>query len=230
MSPPERVLALLANEIVESSTGDFALVLDDYHIITAEPIHRALMFLLDHLPSQLHLVVATRADPLLPLARLRARGQLTEIRAADLRFVASEVDTFLQEVMGLDLPPEATTTLETRTEGWVAGLQLAALALQGRADVSGFLAAFRGSHRFILDYLSEEVLSRLDAQVESFLLRTALLERLSGPLCDAVTGQTGSQATLEGLEKANLLSSHSMTNGAGIVTTTCLPRCCAVIC
>jgi LuxR family maltose regulon positive regulatory protein len=202
--PAERVLALLVNEIVESSTGDFALVLDDYHIITAEPIHRALLFLLDHLPSQLHLVVATRADPLLPLARLRARGQLTEIRAADLRFVASEVDTFLQEVMGLDLSPEATTTLETRTEGWVAGLQLAALALQGRADVSGFLAAFRGSHRFILDYLSEEVLSRLDAQVEAFLLRTALLERLSGPLCDAVTGQPGSQATLEGLEKANL--------------------------
>ena len=179
-------------------------MLDDYHVVTDEPIQRGMTFLLEHLPPQLHLILAARTDPPLPLARLRAQGQLCEVRTGDLRFEAAEVNTFLQAVMGLNLPPEAIAILERRTEGWIAGLQLAALSLQGRADVSGFLAAFSGSHRYVLDYLSEEVLARQPAAVQQFLLRTCLLERLSGPLCNAVTGQEGSQAMLEALERANL--------------------------
>ncbi len=201
---PETVLALLANDLAHWQEEDFALVLDDYHVITAEPIHRALIFLLEHLPPQMHLIIATRADPPLPLARLRARGQLTELRAAELSFRADEADAFLEEVMGLHLSPRGVTTLQTRTEGWIAGLQLAALSLQGKPDVSGFLPAFTGSHRFVLDYLSEEVLSRQPTSVQTFLLQTSILERLSGSLCDAVTGQQESQAMLEALERANL--------------------------
>jgi ATP/maltotriose-dependent transcriptional regulator MalT len=202
--PPERVLAVLTNELTNREEGDFALVLDDYHVIEASPIHESMIFLLEHLPPQIHLVISTRADPPLPFARLRAHGQLTEIRAAELRFTAEETRAFLQTVMGLSLPPNAIDALETRTEGWIAGLQLAALSLQGRADVSSFLAAFSGSHRFVLDYLSEEVLSRQPAQVQSFLLTTSILSRLSGPLCDAVREREGSQAMLERLEQANL--------------------------
>ncbi len=202
---PEAVLAVLTNDLVERGGGEVALVLDDYHLITADPIHRGMTFLLEHLPPQLHLILATRADPpLLPLARLRAQGQLCEVRAADLRFRDTEASAFLQTVMGLDLEAPAIATLESRTEGWIAGLQLAALSLQGRADVSGFLAAFSGSHRFVLDYLSKEVLACQPAAVQQFLLHTCILERLSGPLCDAVTGQEGSQAMLEALERANL--------------------------
>jgi len=202
--PPETVLAVLTNDLAGREVGDFALVLDDYHIITDEPIQRGMTFLLEHLPPQLHLILAARADPPLPLARLRAQGQLCEVRTGDLRFEAAEVNTFLRAVMGLDLPPEAIAILERRTEGWIAGLQLAALSLQGRADVSRFLAAFSGSHRYVLDYLSEEVLSRQPAAVQTFLLHTSILERLSGPLCDAVREQEGSQAMLEALERANL--------------------------
>ncbi len=161
-------------------------------------------FLLEHLPPQVHLVLATRADPPLPLARLRAGGHLLEVRAADLRFSLEEASAFLQTVMGLALPPKAIEALESRTEGWIAGLQLSALSLQGRADVSTFLANFSGSHRFVLDYLSGEVLSRQPAPVQSFLFQTSILERLSGSLCDAVTGQQGSQSTLEALDQANL--------------------------
>ncbi len=201
---PEVVLAVLISEVTSRDIGDFALVLDDYHLITAESIQRGMTFLLEHLPPQLHLILATRADPPLPLARLRAQGQLTEVRTADLRFGAAEASAFLHEVMGLDLEASAIATLQNRTEGWIAGLQLAALSLQGRADVSAFLAAFSGSHRFVLDYLSEEVLARQPAVVQSFLLSTCILERLSGPLCDAVRGQEGSQAMLEVLERANL--------------------------
>jgi ATP/maltotriose-dependent transcriptional regulator MalT/class 3 adenylate cyclase len=203
-APPETVLAVLAHELADRTTEDFALVLDDYHVITAELIHRAMTFLVEHLPPHLHLILSTRADPPLPLARLRARGQLSELRAADLRFAPSEVSTFLQAVMELDLPAEAIVALERRTEGWIVGLQLAALSLQGRADIDTFLAAFTGSHCFVLDYLSEEVLSQQDASVRSFLLSTSVLDRLCGPLCDAVTGQEGSQAMLEALERANL--------------------------
>jgi LuxR family maltose regulon positive regulatory protein len=201
---PEVVLTVLTNDLVRRGGGDVTLVLDDYHLITADPVQRAVTFLLEHLPPQLHLVLVTRADPPLPLARLRAQGQLCEVRAADLRFDTEEVSTFLQAVMGLDLPPWAISSLQQHTEGWIAGLQLAALSLQGRTDISGFLAAFTGSHRFVLDYLSEEVLARQDASVRQFLLHTCLLERLSGPLCDAVRGQEGSQAMLEALERANL--------------------------
>lgn len=198
-APPETVLTMLTNDLASREEGDFALVLDDYHVITTEPIHRALSFLLEHLPPQMHLIIATRADPLLPLARLRAGEKLTEVRAAELRFRAAEISTFLQTIMGLDLTVEAIAALESRTEGWIAGLQLAALSLRGQSDVSRFLAAFKGSHRFVLDYLSEEVLSRQPAPVQTFLLYTSILERLSGPLCDAVTGQEKGQATLEAL-------------------------------
>jgi LuxR family maltose regulon positive regulatory protein len=203
-APPETVLTVLTNDLASREEGDFALVLDDYHVITTESIHRALTFLLEHLPPQMHLIIATRADPLLPLARLRAGGQLTEVRAAELRFSAAEISTFLQTLMGLDLTTEAIAAFESRTEGWIAGLQLAALSLRGQSDVSRFMAAFKGSHRFVLDYLSEEVLSRQPAPVQTFLLYTSILERLSGPLCDAVTGQEKGQATLEALDKANL--------------------------
>ena len=201
---PERVLAILISDLTSRDTGDFALVLEDYHVITDEPIQRGMTFLLEHLPPQVHLVMATRADPPLPLARLRAQGQLTEVRTADLRFGAAEASEFLQTVMGLDLEAEAVATLEQHTEGWIAGLQLAALSLQSRADASAFLSAFSGSHRYVLDYLSEEVLARQDASVQQFLLHTCLLDRLSGPLCDAVMEQQGSQAMLETLERANL--------------------------
>jgi len=202
--PLERVLTLLANEILKSTIGDFALVLDDYHVIETDAIHEGMGFLLDHLPPQMHVILATRADPPLPLSRLRVRGQLTEVRAADLRFDTSESAAFLHMVMGIDLSASDLAALERRTEGWIAGLQLAALSLQGRTDVTGFLAAFTGSHRFVLDYLSEEVFSRQPAVVQDFLLQTSILERLSGPLCEAVTGQEASQARLETLEHANL--------------------------
>lgn len=201
---PEVVLAMLTNELTDRGGKDFALVLDDYHTIVNELIHRGMAFLMEHLPPQMHIILATRADPPFPLARLRARVQLCEVRTADLRFGIAEVAMFLQTVMELDLSPEAIATLENRTEGWVTGLQLAALSLHGRTDVSEFLAAFAGTHRFVLDYLSDEVLSRLPAPVMAFLLHTCILERLSGPLCDAVTGQEGSQVMLEMLDKENL--------------------------
>ena len=202
--PPETVVALLTNDLLRSLAEGVVLVLDDYHTITSEPIHRSLTFLVEHLPPQLHIVLATRADPPMPLARLRARGQLIEVRASDLRFSAEEASAFLRTIMDVDLPPEQIAVLERRTEGWIAGLQLAALALRDSADVLGFLAAFTGSHRFVLDYLTEEVLTRQPALMQSFLLHTSVLERLSGSLCDAVTGQQGSQAMLEALERANL--------------------------
>ena len=201
---PATVMAMLANDLFGGPGEDFALVLDDYHVIAAQSIHRALTHLVERLPPRMHLIISTRSDPPLPLARLRASGQLTELRAAELRFGTAEAGAFLAEVMGLHLSPEDVTTLQARTEGWIAGLQLAALSLQGQADVAGALAAFSGSQRFVLDYLSEEVLSRQPTPVLSFLLHTALLERLSGSLCDAVTGQEGSQAVLEALERANL--------------------------
>jgi LuxR family maltose regulon positive regulatory protein len=168
-------LAVLTNELVSGAGEEFALVLDDYHVITSDSIHQGMTFLLEHLPPHMHLIIATRADPPLPLARLRARGQLCEVRTAELRFGEAEAQAFLEEVMGLNLPPEASATLQSRTEGWIAGLQLAALSLHGRADVADFLAAFRGSHRFVLDYLSDEVLSRQPPSVQSFLLHTSIL-------------------------------------------------------
>ena len=163
----------------------------------------ALTYLVEHLPPQMHLVIATREDPQLPLARLRARSHLTEVRAADLRFTASEASEFLNQVMGLSLSAEDIAALEDHTEGWIAGLQLAALSMQGRQDVHGFIQAFAGDDRYIVDYLVEEVLQRQPAPVRSFLLQTSILDRLSGSLCDAVTGQEGGNARLEALERGN---------------------------
>jgi LuxR family maltose regulon positive regulatory protein len=203
--PVEAILTALLNELA-TLPDHVVLVLDDYHAIDATPVDEALTFLLAHLPPRLHLVIVTREDPPLPLARLRARGQLTELRAADLRFTPAEAAVFLNEAMGLDLAAADVVALEERTEGWIAGLQLAALSLQGRDNAAGFIAAFTGTHRFVLDYLVEEVLERQTAGVQAFLLRTSLLDRLCGPLCDAVLGApAGSgQATLASLERANL--------------------------
>jgi LuxR family maltose regulon positive regulatory protein len=163
-------------------------------------------FLLKHLPPQLHLVLATRADPPLPLASLRVRGHLLEVRAAELRFSLEEAGVFLQAVMGLTLPPKAIETLESRTEGWIAGLQLAALSLQGRTDVSTFLANFSGSHRFVLDYLSGEVLSHQPAAVQSFLFQTSILQRLSGSLCDSGSAGAGQSLCGRAGRRARLVS------------------------
>jgi LuxR family maltose regulon positive regulatory protein len=201
--PTESVLTTLLNEVT-TLPDNFVLALDDYHVIDAEPIDDALAFLIDHLPPQMHLVIATREDPQLPLARLRAREQLTELRATDLRFTPEEAAEFLKEVMGLDLSTEDIAALENRTEGWIAGLQLAALSMQGRKDTAGFVQAFTGSHRFVLDYLVEEVLQQQPDRVRTFLLQTSILDRLSGPLCDAITGQEDSRGMLEALERGNL--------------------------
>ena len=183
------------------------LVLDDYHVVTAPDVHETLTYLLDHMPEQLRLLMSTRADPPLPLARLRSRGQLTELRAADLRFTHEEAGAFLNQVMGLDLTVRDVEALDDRTEGWAAGLQLAGLSLRGRtatSDVSHFIEAFTGSHRFVVDYLADEVLSRQPATVRDFLLRTSVLDRLTGGLCDAVTGETAGAELLDRLDRANL--------------------------
>ncbi|MBE3037311.1 MAG: helix-turn-helix transcriptional regulator, partial [Chloroflexi bacterium] len=202
-APTESVLTSLINEI-NDMPDDFILVLDDYHAIDAKSVDEALAFLLEHLPPQMHLVIATREDPDLPLARWRARGQLTELRAADLRFAAAEASQFLNQAMGLNLSEDSITALENRTEGWIAGLQMAALSMQGRPDAAGFIQAFSGSHRFVLDYLLEEVLQRQPERVRGFLLQTAILDGLCGPLCDAVTGREDGGEMLEALERGNL--------------------------
>jgi LuxR family maltose regulon positive regulatory protein len=200
--PIEAGLTALVNEI-SGISGNFVLVLDDYHVIDAKSVDDALTFLLEHLPQQMHLVITTREDPQLPLARLRARDQLTELRAKDLRFTNSEAAGFLNQTMGLDLSTEDIDALESRTEGWIAGLQLAAISMHGHADVPAFIRSFAGDHRYIVDYLVEEVLKHQPESVRSFLLQTSILDRLCGPLCDAVTGQTGSKARLEALERGN---------------------------
>jgi len=199
----EDVLTGLVNEIA-ALEEDLVLVLDDYHVIEAEGVHRDLQFYLDRLPPQMHLVIATRVDPPLRLSRLRARGQLTELRAQDLRFNSPEAAGFLNQAMGLKLSAEDVEALGERTEGWAVGLQMAALSLQGRTDARDFIEHFTGSHRFVLDYLTDEVLSRQSAEVREFLLRTSVLSRLSGPLCDAVTERADSQALLEELDATNL--------------------------
>jgi LuxR family transcriptional regulator, maltose regulon positive regulatory protein len=200
--PTESTLTALLNEI-DTIPDDFVLVLDDYHVIDAGAVDGALAFMLEHLPPRMHLVIATREDPQLPLARLRARGQLTELRAADLRFTHAETAEFLEGVMGLSLSAEDIAALETRTEGWIAGLQLAALSMRGREDVPEFIRAFAGDNRYIVDYLVEEVLRRQPERIRSFLLQTSILDWLSGPLCDAVTGQEDGRGTLEALERGN---------------------------
>ena len=201
--PDELILTSLVNDI-SAVPQPFHLVLDDYHVIHTPPIHKQLAFLLDHHPETLHIIITTREDPLLPISRLRARGQVLEIRQDDLRFTANETVEFLKSVMGLDLLPDEIAALERRTEGWIAGLQLAALSMRGRDDRAGFIQAFTGSSRFILDYLIEEVFEGQSPAVKDFLLKTSILERLSAPLCDVVTEKTVSQETLEALEQANL--------------------------
>ena len=202
---PEAILTALLNDLT-TIRDPFVLVLDDYHLLDSQAVDQALAFLLEHLPPPMHLVIATREDPALPLARLRARGYLTELRTADLRFTPAEAAAFLNEVMGLHLTAANIAALETRTEGWIVGLQLAALSLQGQEDVTSFIRSFTGSHHFVLDYLLEDVLHQQPERIQRFLLRTSLLERMSGLLCDAVVMDPfgSGQETLEYLERANL--------------------------
>lgn len=199
----EATVTSLINDIA-LSRQPMVLLLDDFQLIEDASVRDAVVFLLDHLPPTMHVAIASRSDPLLPLARLRAGGDLTELRAADLRFTPDEAAAFLNQVMGLSLTREDVAALETRTEGWIAGLQLAALSLRESTDVPAFIDAFTGSNRFVIDYLIEEVLHQAPLHVREFLGQTAILERLSGPLCDAVTGRTDSAEMLESLERANL--------------------------
>jgi LuxR family maltose regulon positive regulatory protein len=209
-TPTDAVLVSLINDL-DLLAGPTVVALDDYHVIDGTAVHEAVNLLLDNLPPQVTLAMTTRADPPLPLARLRARGELVEVRAADLRFTTDEAEEFLNEVMGLRLGPALVAALEARTEGWAAGLQLAALsarthagAAEGSGDVAGFVEAFSGSHRFVLDYLVEEVLDRQPDDVRAFLLDTSVLDQLTGALCDALTGRSDGQPMLETLERENL--------------------------
>jgi len=201
----DAVITIMVNALAAAPTG-VVLVLDDYHVIETEPLHDSLLLFLEHVPPEVTVVVATRADPPIPLARRRASGRLTELRATDLRFTDKEAAILLRGLVGPQtmLPDDAVAALARRTEGWAAGLQLAALSLRGRADVTGMVASFSGSHRFILDYLAEEVLAHQPEAVQQFLLEASVLGVLSGPLCDAVTDRTDSQDMLEAVERANL--------------------------
>lgn len=201
--PITTILTALINDLT-SFQDPFAVVLDDYHIIDAQPIHDGLTFLIDHLPKNMHLVITTRVDPPLPLARIRAHDDLTELRANDLRFSVKEAAEFLGQAMGLNVSAEAIVALEARTEGWIAGLQIAALSMQGHHDMEGFVRAFSGSHRQILAYLATEVIDKQPGRILNFLLKTSILDRLCGPLCDAVTGEPDGQVILEELEHTNL--------------------------
>jgi LuxR family transcriptional regulator, maltose regulon positive regulatory protein len=201
--PIEAVLTALLNDL-QALSNDVVLVLDDYHVIDEHEVHDGIAFLLEHLPPQVHLVIAGRADPPFPLARMRARGELVEIRATDLRFTPDEAAAYLNEGAGLGLGARDIAALEERTEGWIAALQLAALSMQGHEDVSGFIARFAGNDRYLVDYLVEEVLQHQPDPVRDFLLHTAVLDRLTGPLCDAVTGRDDGTRMLGALERANL--------------------------
>jgi LuxR family maltose regulon positive regulatory protein len=201
--PITSVLSTLINEIA-FFPDNFSIVLDDYHLIKTQSIHEALTFLLDHLPPQMHIILTTRADPPLAIARFRVRDQLMELRADDLRLTTGEASVFLNDVMGLRLSMDDIAVLESRTEGWVAGLQLAALSMQGREDIPGFIQAFSGSHRHVLTYLAEEVLDHCPEVTLNFLVQTSILDRLCGSLCDTVTAKEDGQSILEQLEHANL--------------------------
>jgi LuxR family maltose regulon positive regulatory protein len=213
-SPPKTILTSLINDL-DTAGGEMVLVLDDYQFISSQPVHEAAAFLLEHCPRTFHLVIASRSDPPLPLARFRARAQTVELRAADLRFTAPEAAQFLNDIMGLGLDARSVAVLEERTEGWIAGLQMAALSMQNRDDALGFIEGFSGTHRYILDYLLEEVLNGQPPEVQRFLLCTSILDRLSAPLCDAVLANDegvksetpfirASASILEYLERANL--------------------------
>jgi LuxR family maltose regulon positive regulatory protein len=201
--PIEAILINLLNDVSRIST-DLALVLDDYHLVDARPIHDLIAFLLENLPEQMHLIIATRSDPPLPLARVRSQNLLIELRAADLSFSADETASLFNQSLNLQLSRRDIQLLETRTEGWAAGLQLAALSLQGRKEPTDFIKGFKGDNRYIADYLTEEVLSRQPEHLRNFLLQTSILGRLCGPLCDAVIDQENSRQVLNNLEKANL--------------------------
>ena len=213
-APPAAVLTGLINDL-DAARGEIVLVLDDYQFISSQAVHESVTFLLEHCPRTFHLVIASRSDPLLPLARLRARGQIVELRTADLRFTEPEAAQFLNDVMGLSLDAPSVAALEERTEGWIAGLQMASIAMQShlamreRKDVVGFIEGFSGTNRYILDYLLEEVLAGQPPEIQRFLLCTSILERLTAPLCDAVlAGEEGSKTEsariLQYLERANL--------------------------
>ncbi len=197
------LLTLLVNELAALS-GRVIIILDDYHVIENTDIHSAVSFLVENAPLQVHIIISTRSDPPLPLARWRVRGQMEEIRGDDLRFSDGETKTYLQQSTGQVFSDDDVAALEEKTEGWAAGLQLAVLSMQGRPDMSGFIRRFSGSHRYIMDYLIEEVLNRQTEDTQAFLLRTSVLERLSGELCDAVTGQSGGRRRLESMENANM--------------------------
>ena len=201
-SSSESILTALLNDITTISDNS-VLVLDDYHMIDLKQVDQALYFLVEHLPPQMHLVIVTREDPDLPLSRLRSQGQLSELRAYDLRFTPSEAAEFLNQVMKLNLSAEDVAMLETRAEGWIAGLQLAALSMQGNKDISGFIREFAGDHRYIVDYLVEEVLHSQPEPIRSFLLQTSILDRMNGSLCDSVTGKKNGSARLEALQHGN---------------------------
>jgi LuxR family maltose regulon positive regulatory protein len=206
--PPsdEAFLVPLLNALA-SRSSEGVLVLDDYHAITAPAVHRAIAYLVEHLPPRQHLIIAGRTDPPLPLARLRAQGQLAEVRAAELRFSSEEGAAFLGQSLGLDLPEESSIALTERTEGWIAGLQLAGLAVRGREDAPRFVAEFRGTHRYIVDYLLDEVLRQQPDSVQEFVLQTSILDRLCGSLCDAVTGRSDGAVLLEAMDRTNLFVS-----------------------
>ena len=199
-------MAILTNLIndIAAFPGSFNLVLDDYQVIRARSIQESLFFFIEHMPAQMHIVILSRSDPSLPLARLRARNQLHEIHSDVLRFTLEEAKEFLNRVMELDLSPEDIAALETRTEGWIAGLQLAALSMQGREDVTDFIHTFSGTHYYIFSYLVEEVFAQRPKGTLDFLLRTSILDRLCAPLCDAILEKPNSLASLEALERANL--------------------------
>jgi len=200
---PEAIVTAMVNELA-ARPAEFTVVLDDYHVIESQAVQRSLAFLLEHLPPGMHVVIAGRSDPPIPLARMRARGQLAEVRAHDLRFSPQEAAVLLRERWRLRLSEASISALDDRTEGWVTGFQLVALAVQGQADPTGFIKEFTGSNRFVLDYLTEEVLERQPAYIRSFLLETSMLERFTAALCDAVTGRSDGRQMLEVLDQANL--------------------------
>ncbi len=202
----DRALTGPLNDLEHLLQKDAVVILDDYHLITSDEVHVALHFLLDHLPARLHLIIGTRVDPPLPLARLRASNLLNELRTKELHFVPTEVDAFVR-TMGLTLSSEAMSLLQERTEGWIAGIQLLSLVLRGHADATAFLRSAGSTHHFLLDYVSEEILAQQTPEIQRFLLRTCILDRLCGPLCDAITGEPGGQARLEALLRANLFVS-----------------------
>ena len=232
-APPsfEGLVTALINELAaQPGEDEVLLVLDDYHLIDAQPVHASLAFLLEHLPPGLRLVLASRSDPPLPLPRLRAGGQLAELRAADLRFTAEEAAALLREATGADLPGAAVAALAARTEGWAAGLQLAALSLRGQADPAGFVAAFSGSHRYVLDYLAEEVLDRQPEQVRTFLLETSVLERLSGGCVMRSPAGPVARRCWSRWSGRTCSWCRWMRCAAGGATTTCSPTCSAPAC